>query len=72
MRNNIIAKPELLKIGNNLIDRPKPEKSHKIGLSNIRQRYAYFTNEKIDVTINSDFIVKLPVMQPQRDKENIS
>jgi len=69
--NNIVAKPELLKIGNNLIDRPKPKKSHKIGLSNIRQRYAFFTTEKIEVIIHSEFIVKLPLINQPREKETI-
>ncbi len=71
IRNNIISKPELLKIGNSLIDRPKPTKSHKIGLSNIRQRYAYFTNRKIEVLINDHFIVRLPIINQDAKEEAI-
>ena len=65
VRNNIIPKTELLKIGNNLVDRPKDKDSHRIGLSNIRNRYAFFTRKQIDVTVNKEFIVKLPIIHPR-------
>jgi hypothetical protein len=63
IRNNLIPKTELLKIGNNLVDRPKAIKSHKIGLSNIRGRYAFFTTKQIDVSVNGDFMVRLPIIR---------
>lgn len=63
IRNNHVPKPELLKIGNNLVDRPNEEHSHKIGLSNIRKRYAFFTNRKPQVLFEEDFIVKLPLIE---------
>lgn len=71
VRNNIIPKTQLLKIGNNLVDRPREIRSHKIGLSNIRERYAFFTNKKIDIIKNHDFTVKLPLIEPQREQETI-
>jgi sensor histidine kinase YesM len=62
VRNNFIQKPELLKIGNNLVDRPQNGDSHKIGLKNIRKRYHYFANKDIDVLFDESFTVKLPVI----------
>jgi len=63
VRNNIIQKPELLEIGNNLIERPQNNMSHKIGLKNIRQRYKYLADKKIDVVFDEYFTVKLPVIR---------
>ena len=68
VQNNIIPKPELLKIGNNLIDRPKPANSHKIGLSNIRQRYGYFTQKQVEVKISEHFTVTLPAIIKNDEK----
>ena len=65
--NNHVPKPELLQIGNNLVDRPKTENSHKIGLSNIRKRYAFFTNRKPEVLFEKDFIVKLPLIESNHE-----
>lgn len=70
VKNNIIPKTELLKIGNNLVDRPKESSSHKIGLNNIRSRYSFFTSKKIEIIKDQDFIVKLPLIYPGAD-ENI-
>ena len=69
IRNNIIPKTELLKIGNNLVDRPKEIKSHKIGLTNIRGRYAFFTTKKIDVSVNGEFTVRLPIIRTKSERE---
>jgi len=63
VKNNIIPKTELLKIGNNLVDRPREIKSHKIGLNNIRNRYAFFTNRNIEVSKDLNFTVKLPLIE---------
>ncbi|MBN2173423.1 MAG: histidine kinase [Bacteroidales bacterium] len=60
--NNMIQKSELLKIGNNLVDRPRNGESHKIGLENIRKRYNYLTDKNIDVKVDDHFTVKLPVI----------
>lgn len=62
VKNNFIQKPELLKIGNNLIDRPKNSDSHKIGLKNIRDRYHHFARKDIEVEFDNFFTVKLPVI----------
>lgn len=71
IKNNIIPKTELLKIGNNLVDRPGKEKSHKIGLNNIKSRYAFFTNKKLEIIKNKDFIVKLPLIRQHIESENL-
>jgi len=63
VRNNFIQKPELLKIGNNLVDRPQNGDSHKIGLTNIKKRYNYFANKDIDIIFDEKFTVKLPVIK---------
>ncbi|MCD4744769.1 MAG: hypothetical protein K8R58_00545, partial [Bacteroidales bacterium] len=63
VRNNFIQKPVLLKIGNNLIDRPHEIVSHKIGLNNIRQRYKYFAKKEIEVIFDKFFTVKLPMIK---------
>ncbi len=62
VRNNIIPKSELIKIGNNLVDRPGSGTSHRIGLSNIRNRYAFFSRKKIEILKDKDFTVKLPLI----------
>lgn len=66
--NNIIKKPELLKIGNSLLDRIKENGSHKIGLENIRNRFAYFTSRKIEVEIDSQYTIKLPLIHQSSEK----
>lgn len=71
VRNNIIPKTQLLRIGNNLVERPSASKSHKIGLSNIRERYAFFTNKRIEIEKNQHFIVKLPIINQQREPETV-
>lgn len=63
VKNNIIQKPELIEIGNNLIERPQDQKSHKIGLKNIRQRYKYLADKNIEVIFDEYFTVKLPVIR---------
>jgi len=66
--NNIIEKPELVKIGNNLLDRPKENGSYKIGIKNIKKRYDYFTFKKVDIVIDHNFTVKLPLIQQSIEK----
>ncbi|OQX75159.1 MAG: hypothetical protein B6D61_11005 [Bacteroidetes bacterium 4484_249] len=60
--NNFIQKPELLKIGNNLIEKSHGITSHKIGLKNIKLRYKYFANKNTEVIFDDFFTVKLPVI----------
>ena len=62
VKNNFLKKPELLKIGNNLVERPENGNSHKLGLENIRKRYKYFGNKDIEVNFDEYFTVKLPVI----------
>ena len=71
VKNNIIPKTQLLKIGNNLVSRPQESKSHKIGLSNIRERYGFFTDKDIEVVKNHEFIVKLPIIRQQGEQEAV-
>lgn len=68
VRNNIVTKPELLKIGNNLLDRPSISDSYKIGLSNLKQRYSYFSREKIIVNTDNHFTIKLPIIESGDEK----
>lgn len=68
VKNNLIAKPELLRVGNDIIERPKENGSHKIGLENIRKRYAYFTSQDIVIERNDFFIVKLPILKESFEK----
>ncbi|NOX47377.1 MAG: hypothetical protein GXO89_10410, partial [Chlorobi bacterium] len=62
VKNNVIKKPELIEIGNNLVERPHNQKSHKIGLKNIRQRYKHLANKDIEVVFDESFTVKLPTI----------
>ncbi len=62
VRNNYIPKSELIKIGQKLVDRPKKNTSHKIGLENIKKRYNFFTDKEILVSANKYFTVKLPLI----------
>lgn len=68
VRNNFIQKPELLKIGNSLINRPQNGDSHKIGLKNIRKRYQYFAQKDIEVSFDEYFEVKLPIINNYLDE----
>jgi sensor histidine kinase YesM len=68
VKNNFIPKPELLRIGNNLVDRPENGDSHKIGLSNIRRRYKYIAGKEIEVIPGDFFTVKLPIIPDYHEK----
>ncbi len=46
-----------------------PSHSFKIGLENIRNRYQFFTREKVTIKDEDRFIVQLPVIKPQKDKK---
>jgi two-component system LytT family sensor kinase len=41
--------------------------SFRVGLENIRRRYQYFTDKKIEVRDEDKFMVSLPVIHPQRE-----
>lgn len=48
----------------------KPSHSFKIGLENIRNRYQFFTQEKVTIKDEDRFIVQLPVIKPVKDRRN--
>ncbi|MCF8406036.1 MAG: histidine kinase [Bacteroidales bacterium] len=62
VKNNVLRKPELIKIGNKLVNRPDQIASPGIGLSNIRSRYRLLQKNEIVVSKNHDFTVKLPII----------
>ncbi len=47
----------------------KPSHSFKIGLENIRNRYEFFSNDKIVIKDEERFIVQLPVIRIHKDKK---
>ncbi|MBS1554045.1 MAG: histidine kinase [Bacteroidetes bacterium] len=47
-----------------------PTQSFKVGLDNIRQRYLFFTEEKVTVRDDEKFSVLLPVIKKNTTKEN--
>jgi two-component system LytT family sensor kinase len=47
----------------------KPSHSFKIGLENIRNRYEFFSSDKIVIKDEDRFIVQLPVLRPQKEKK---
>jgi LytS/YehU family sensor histidine kinase len=48
----------------------KPSHSFKIGLENIRNRYEFFSTEKIVIKDEDRFIVQVPVLKPQKEKKS--
>lgn len=53
----------LIHIENNLQPKSTPVDSHKIGLTNLTERYAYFTEEKVIIEENKEtFKVSIPVI----------
>ena len=47
----------------------KPSHSFKIGLENIRNRYQFFSSDKIVIKDEDRFIVQLPVLKQQKEKK---
>jgi sensor histidine kinase YesM len=47
----------------------KPSHSFKIGLDNIRNRYEFFSTDKIVIKDDGRFTVQLPVIKMQKDKK---
>ncbi len=47
----------------------KPSHSFKIGLENIRNRYEFFSTDKIIIKDEDRFIVQLPVLKQQKEKK---
>ena len=71
VKNNVIPKPVLLRVGNDVIDRPKENGSHKIGLENIKKRYKYFVNKEVQITRNKHFTVVLPLIKTEVEGKGI-
>lgn len=74
VKHNIISDDDPLKInirndGNHLVvlnnktGTPSKTSSHRVGLNNIRKRYAFFTVEEIKVTDMDYFEVRLPILK---------
>lgn len=73
VKHNIISDDDPLKINvrndethlivlNNKTGTPSKTSSHKVGLNNIRKRYAFFTPEEIGVLDDNYFEVRLPIL----------
>ncbi|MFC2128325.1 sensor histidine kinase [Bacteroidota bacterium] len=68
---------DYIEISNNLIDRAYnldsigkyAGKSTKVGLDNIRERYKYFTNNKMIIEKDEFFRVQIPVIQKKRNRK---
>ena len=52
-----------LKIANTKTKNTIQPTSFKVGLANIKQRYRYLTNKKIQITNDTQFVVSLPVIK---------
>lgn len=74
VKHNIISDETPLKINvrnnethliilNNKTGTPSKTSSHKVGLNNIKKRYAFFTAEKIKVVDENYFEVRLPILK---------
>lgn len=73
VKHNIISDDDPLKINvrndethlivlNNKTGTPSKTSSHKVGLNNIRKRYAFFSPEEIKVVNDNYFEVRLPIL----------
>ncbi len=73
VKHNIISDDDPLKINvrndethlivlNNKTGTPSKTSSHKVGLNNIRKRYAFFSPEEIKVVDDNYFEVRLPIL----------
>lgn len=74
VKHNVVSDEEPLKINirndenaiiilNNKTATPSKTSSHKVGLDNIRKRYAFFTSQEIEVNDEDYFEVKLPILK---------
>ena len=53
---------DTLTISNNITQKPAHATSLKVGLNNIKKRYAYFTKKGINIQQEDQFLVQLPVL----------
>ena len=59
---HITAHNKELCVSNNKTDTPLRTDSHRVGLANIKKRYAYFTQKAIVISDEAVFQVKLPML----------
>ncbi|MBL7766682.1 MAG: histidine kinase [Chitinophagaceae bacterium] len=63
LRIDIQSSSQHISVRNNLQLRTNPEVSSKTGLSNIRDRYTFFTDQRVEIISNeASFIVQLPLI----------
>ncbi|MCU4174992.1 sensor histidine kinase [Carboxylicivirga sp. N1Y90] len=60
--NNFERKMGFIEVENQMVKKPVEHVSHKIGLENIKKRYAYFTNKELNISRNHSFVVQLPII----------
>ncbi|WP_439184363.1 sensor histidine kinase [Carboxylicivirga taeanensis] len=60
--NNFERKPGFIEVDNQLLKKPDNHVSHKVGLDNIKKRYAYFTTKEVEITKDESFSVFLPIL----------
>ena len=56
----------MIKVSNRKTEKPADTSSFRVGLSNIKSRYKFFTESNIEIVDNDSFTVSLPVLT---DKE---
>jgi LytS/YehU family sensor histidine kinase len=66
--NNLNDKSYYIHYNNQLIENPEM-RSSGIGLKNIQNRYAFFTEKPVVIEKSNDFIVKLPILYRATDSE---
>src|SRR5690606_2626349 len=64
MEINLYIEDDYLVISNSLIPKKQLEKSEKVGLKNISNRYGFFTDKKISAGSDDiNYIIKLPLLK---------
>ncbi len=68
---NVYNKDDYLYVENNVQIKKALEGSTKVGLSNIKSRYQFFTKREVEVCSDqTSFIVKIPLLKHDRDFKN--
>lgn len=62
LRINLCQEGEKIIVQNNKTGKPSNTSSHKVGLENIKKRYAFFTPRDIKVNDETSFRVELPIL----------
>jgi hypothetical protein len=62
LKIHIRATEEEVIVLNNKTGTPSQTASHKVGLDNIKNRYAFFTPKEISIENNDYFEVRLPML----------